>query len=161
MFDKNNTEGADGNVKIRCTTVHHQKLERRNYCSFCFKLVTNFSRHLQLCHPDEEQVKEYIQILDEDLQVRKTKSTRFTNELKNTGNRLHNMKIMQNNFETELLPFKRNNNGKGSANIATHTVYIVLVYLKKKACTTISMSALSTKELPTATHPRLIVDHFQ
>lgn len=48
------------------------------------------------------------------------KRARLTNKLKNAGNRLHNVEAMQNNFETELLPFKRSNNGKFNFNIITH-----------------------------------------
>lgn len=107
--------------KVREVFAESTKLgKRRNCCPFCEKLVTNLSRHLQLCHPDEEKVREYSQILDEDPQVKKAKRARFTNQLKNAGNRLHNAKLIQNNFQTELLPVKRSNNGKSTVNISTH-----------------------------------------
>lgn len=48
------------------------------------------------------------------------KRARFTKELKNSGNRLHNVKAMQNNIETELLHFKHSNNGKFNVNTITY-----------------------------------------
>lgn len=95
----------------KCMTLTHQKQlywkTRRNCCPYCLRVVTNFSRHIVKFHKTEEEVQNYMSILDEDLKERKRKRCNITDQLRKKGNHFYNLKIVNKEVEGELMPIRR------------------------------------------------------
>lgn len=94
--------------------------KRRNFCPFCRKVMTNFSRHLIAKHRETEEVKEYLSIKDDNLLDRKKKRQATVNKLRKKGNYIYNQANLDNEDFTNLLPVKRPNSNKYSVSNSSH-----------------------------------------
>ncbi|XP_054272900.1 uncharacterized protein LOC128993164 [Macrosteles quadrilineatus] len=94
--------------------------KRRNFCPFCRKLGTNFSRHLIRYHSDEDEMKEYLALSDASPHRRKVQRALITQKIRNAGNNIYNNEVVNGKIVGKILPVKRSSNRKYSANNLTH-----------------------------------------
>lgn len=101
--------------------THIYKIKRRrNFCPYCDKMVTNFSRHLVDIHRDVKEVQEYIALSSESPRRRKRLRAVLTNRLRNIGNFRYNKQIVEGERIGEFLPMKRSSHDKNDVNRFTH-----------------------------------------
>lgn len=62
-------------------------------------------------HVDEEEVKNYLRVLDEDLKERRKKRTVISDALRKRGNHLYNLKVVNKEIKGTLLPMRIPANG--------------------------------------------------
>lgn len=106
--------------------------KRKNCCPFCMTLITNFSRHVKLPHSEEEEVKKYLAVMDEDPKERRVKRAMICNSLRKKGNNLFNLKVVEKKISSELMPVKRSSNNRFLINNISHVTCIHCLGLFKK-----------------------------
>lgn len=118
------TESSIFSSPEQTETINHDKSpdfkRRRNFCPFCEKLITNFSRHLLQHHSDKEEIKEYMALSDESPKKRKLNRALITNKIRNMGNNIHNTQIVEGTRGGSFLPVKRSSHRKYSVDNLTH-----------------------------------------
>lgn len=108
-------------------TVHSSQViskqgKRKNFCPFCEKLISNYSRHLVTKHSDRQEMIEYIALDESELSLstRKLKRSAITKKIKNIGNHAYNKQIVEGERNDEYLPAKRSSLKKRVVNNQTH-----------------------------------------
>lgn len=98
----------------------NRRPRRKNYCPYCERLISNFSRHLVSQHPDEDDVRAYVALKNESPKKRKRLRTAVTDRLRNRGNRMYNAKIVEDQRDDPLLPSRLPSKGERAVNNVTH-----------------------------------------
>lgn len=78
-----------------------RKWDKRQSCFYCGKLLTQMPKHLERAHSNEKDVKAFINLKPGD-----PKRISILNKLRNTGNYIHNTKVLETKCGT-LIPQRR------------------------------------------------------
>lgn len=100
-------EDDDVDEEEVATARPHGLTRRKNYCPYCKRLISNYSRHLVSQHPHEEDVSSYIALGDKSPRSRKKQRAAATDKIRHRGNGIFNEEIAAGLRRDDLIPARR------------------------------------------------------